>query len=168
MLSLIKNAFSSSETNQEPTVEKAVEAVEKLQLSTEDQEDIKEWQGTVFDLIRTIRDPEKPETLEDLDVVQEDLVQVQKLDQSYIVKVEFVPTVPHCSLATLIGLCLRTKLDRELPSGQFKIDLAVKEGTHSTAAEITKQINDKERVAAALENPNLKETVDKCLFEYGC
>jgi len=82
------------------------------------------------------------------------------------VRVEFVPTVPHCSLATLIGLCLKTKLDRELPPGQFKVDLAIKEGTHSTADEVTKQINDKERVAAALENPNLRETVDNCIKEH--
>ena len=32
------------------------------------------------------------------------------------VRVEFVPTVPHCSLATLIGLCLKTKLDRYMTS----------------------------------------------------
>lgn len=182
MISLIKNALTSgpsTSTSSKPdaastsgtsnvrqeSVEKAVEAVEKLQLSTEQQQDLKEWQETIFDLIRTIRDPEKPETLEELDVVQEDLVAVAKRKESYVVKVEFVPTVPHCSLATLIGLCLRTKLDRELPPGQFKIDLAVKEGSHSTAAEVTKQINDKERVAAALENPNLKETVERCISE---
>ena len=41
--------------------------------------------------------------------------------------------------------------------------LFFQEGSHSTADEITKQINDKERVAAALENPNLKSTVDECI-----
>ena len=46
-----------------------------------------------------------------------------------------------------LGLCIRTKLQQELPEGKFKIDLAIKEGSHSTADEITKQINDKERVA---------------------
>lgn len=181
MISLIKNALSSGSTSTsgsnipvaskaktvitaEP-LEKAVEAEEKLQLSAEVDEDLREWQETVFDLIRTIKDPEKPETLEELDVVQEDLVVVNKKPSYYVVKVEFVPTVPHCSLATLIGLCLRTKLDRELPAAQFKVDLAVREGSHSTAAEVTKQINDKERVAAALENPNLKETVERCIAE---
>ena len=57
---------------------------------------------------------------------------------------------------------------RELPPGQFKVDLAIKEGTHSTADEVTKQINDKERVAAALENPNLRETVDNCIKVNQC
>ena len=48
-------------------------------------------------------------------------------------------------------------------AGKFKIDLQIKEGSHSTGEDITKQINDKERVAAALENPNLRETVDNCI-----
>ena len=91
-------------------------------------------------------------------MVQESLISVAPLGKypsqfdKFMVTIQIVPTVPHCSLATLIGLCVRTKLNRELPQGKFKIDLKVKEGTHSTAAEITKQINDKERVAAALEN----------------
>ena len=57
-----------------------------------------------FDIIRTIKDPEKSENLEELNVVQEDLVKVQRLSGSqYLISVEFVPTVPHCTLATLIG-----------------------------------------------------------------
>ena len=39
----------------------------------------------------------------------------------------------------------------------------MKEGTHNTEQDINKQINDKERVAAAMENPNLRETVDQCI-----
>ena len=36
-------------------------------------------------------------------------------------------------------------------------------GTHSTEEAVNKQLNDKERVAAALENPNLVDMVNKCL-----
>ena len=32
-------------------------------------------------------------------------------------------------------------------------------------AQVNKQINDKERVAAAMENPNLRETVEECIKE---
>ena len=35
-------------------------------------------------------------------------------------RVQFTPTVQHCSLATLIGLCLRVKLMRALPP-RFKV-----------------------------------------------
>ena len=57
-----------------------------------------------IDLIRTIKDPEKPESLEELEVVSEDRIKVQPFDENTcLIKIEFVPTVPHCSLATLIG-----------------------------------------------------------------
>ncbi|CAH2274567.1 MIP18 family FAM96A isoform X2 [Pelobates cultripes] len=57
----------------------------------------------VYDIIRNIRDPEKPNTLEDLEVVSETCVSVQELDdECFLVIIRFTPTVPHCSLATLI------------------------------------------------------------------
>ncbi|KAF4804458.1 MIP18 family protein [Turdus rufiventris] len=87
----------------------------------------------VYDIIRTIRDPEKPNTLEELEVVTENCVEVQEIgEDEYLVIIRFTPTVPHCSLATLI---------------------------------VNKQINDKERVAAAMENPNLREIVEQCVTE---
>lgn len=106
-------------------------------------------------------------------------------------KVVFTPTVPHCNLATLIGLCIRVKLQRMLTE-HVKIDIFVKEGSHSTEMEgknlfnsagyrrlstwfielvfyifisVNKQVNDKERVAAAMENPNLLKIVETCIQE---
>uniref|UniRef100_A0A8C1UJX3 Cytosolic iron-sulfur assembly component 2A n=1 Tax=Cyprinus carpio TaxID=7962 RepID=A0A8C1UJX3_CYPCA len=119
----------------------------------------------VYDVIRTIRDPEKPNTLEELDVVTEKCVEVQELgDDEYLIIIRFSPTVPHCSLATLIGLCLQVKLQRCLPF-KHKLEIYITEGTHSTEEDINKQINDKERVAAAMENPSLWEMVEQCVTE---
>ncbi|EGI59471.1 UPF0195 protein [Acromyrmex echinatior] len=117
-------------------------------------------------LLRTIKDPEKPQTLEQLDVVYEDCIKVCHSTPGgvSVIRVEFNPTVPHCSLATLIGLCIRVKLERQL-SASFKLDIYIKKGAHSTEQEINKQINDKERIAAAMENPNLRELVEKCILE---
>lgn len=39
-------------------------------------------------------------------------------------RVFFTPTVEHCSMATLIGLCIRVKLLETLPR-RFKIDIKV-------------------------------------------
>jgi hypothetical protein len=36
-------------------------------------------------------------------------------------------------------------------------------GAHSSEAAVNKQLNDKERVAAALENPNLLDMVNRCV-----
>lgn len=119
----------------------------------------------VYDVIRSIRDPEKPNTLEELEVVTEKCVEVQEIgDEEYLIIIRFSPTVPHCSLATLIGLCLQVKLQRCLPF-KHKLEIYISEGTHSTEEDINKQINDKERVAAAMENPNLREIVEQCVTE---
>ncbi|GMH39199.1 hypothetical protein BSKO_07097 [Bryopsis sp. KO-2023] len=114
----------------------------------------------IFDHIRDITDPEHPYSLEQLNVVNQDHVEVD--DEKGTVKVVFTPTVEHCSMATLIGLCIRVKLLRVLHQ-RFKVDIAVAEGSHASEDAINKQLNDKERVTAALENPNLIEMVDKCL-----
>lgn len=110
--------------------------------------------------IRDIKDPEHPYSLEELKVVTEDSIEVN--DKQSYVRVTFTPTVEHCSMATVIGLCVRVKLMRSLPS-RYKVDVRVAPGTHATEAAVNKQLNDKERVAAALENPNLLEMVDECL-----
>ncbi|KAL3931117.1 MAG: hypothetical protein SGPRY_001260 [Prymnesium sp.] len=114
----------------------------------------------VFDLIRHIKDPEHPHTLEQLRVAQPRLITVD--DARSRVDIHFSPTIPHCSMATLIGLCIRVKLLRTLPS-RFKINVNITPGTHASESAVNKQLNDKERVAAALENDNLLSVVNKCL-----
>lgn len=114
----------------------------------------------VFDHLRDIKDPEHPYSLEQLKVISEDAIEVD--DEHSLIRVTFTPTVEHCSMATVIGLCVRVKLMRCLPS-RFKVDIRVAPGSHQTEAAVNKQLNDKERVAAALENPNLLEMVDDCL-----
>uniref|UniRef100_U5EFH8 MIP18 family-like domain-containing protein n=1 Tax=Corethrella appendiculata TaxID=1370023 RepID=U5EFH8_9DIPT len=130
-------------------------------LGYKNSQDLKE---TIYDFLRTIKDPEKPNTLEDLNVVYEDGIFIKNPTPSnvHVVRVEFNPTVPHCSLATLIGLCIRIKIERNI-SHNLKLDIYIKKGAHSTEDEINKQINDKERIAAAMENPNLRELVEKCI-----
>jgi len=114
----------------------------------------------VFEHVRDINDPEHPYSLERLNVVSEDAIVVD--DAGCRIRVEFTPTVPHCSMATLIGLSIRVKLLRTLPR-RFKVDVLIAPGTHASEKAVNKQLNDKERVAAALENPGLLEKVDLCL-----
>ncbi|CAM6054811.1 unnamed protein product [Sphagnum tenellum] len=114
----------------------------------------------IFDLIRHINDPEHPLTLEQLNVTQQELVSVDS-EKSHVL-VQFSPTIPHCSMATLIGLCIRVRLLRSLPD-RFKVDIKVSEGSHQSEHAVNKQLNDKERVAAALENSHLLEVVNQCL-----
>jgi metal-sulfur cluster biosynthetic enzyme len=114
----------------------------------------------VFEHIRHINDPEHPLTLEQLNVVSAKNVWVS--DHEGEVEVQFTPTIPHCSMATLIGLSIRVKLLRSLPS-RFKVQVSITPGTHQSEVAIKKQLNDKERVAAALENVHLLEVVNSCI-----
>ena len=114
----------------------------------------------IFDLIRSIDDPEHPLTLEQLNVVL--LNQISVDDEKSKIQVQFTPTIPHCSMATLIGLCIRVKLLRSLPM-RFKVKIEVYPGSHASETAVNKQLNDKERVAAALENHHLLKVVNKCI-----
>jgi len=116
----------------------------------------------IFDIIRTIEDPEHPNSLEQLGVVSLEQVELS-LAKTNEVTIRFTPTIPHCSMATLIGLCLRVKLHRSLPPAKFKVDVSIEPGTHVSEKAINKQLRDKERVRAALENKHLKGVVDKCI-----
>uniref|UniRef100_A0ACD5T764 Uncharacterized protein n=1 Tax=Avena sativa TaxID=4498 RepID=A0ACD5T764_AVESA len=82
----------------ESTDETAVELIDQLE---------------IFEHIRDIKDPEHPYSLEELNVVTEDSIEISN-GLSHV-RVTFTPTVEHCSMATLIGLCLRVKLMRSLP-----------------------------------------------------
>ena len=68
MLSYIRSALRSNSTNESSNqVIVATEAVERLSLSIDPETDLVEWKETVFDIIKDIKDPEKEETLEELD-----------------------------------------------------------------------------------------------------
>ncbi|KAJ3628978.1 hypothetical protein MTP99_013406 [Tenebrio molitor] len=146
--------------NQNPNVYNKTD--ERL-VTTEEEDDnvVDEFDSReVFDLIRDITDPEHPLTLEELHVVQESLIQVDNDNND--IQVNFTPTIPHCSMATLIGLSIRVKLLRCLPA-RFKVKVEVTKGTHNAENAVNKQLADKERVAAALENTHLIKVINQCI-----
>ncbi len=65
-------------------------------------------------------------------------------------------------MSTLIGLSLRVRLLRALPAG-WRVDVRVRPGTHQSERSVNKQLADKERVAAALENRHLLGVVLQAL-----
>jgi metal-sulfur cluster biosynthetic enzyme len=115
----------------------------------------------VFAYICNIQDPEHPLTLEQLGVVSVDQIDVST--PPYI-RVRFTPTIPHCSMATLIGLSMTVKLIRSVPT-TCKVTVTIEPGTHNSELSINKQLADKERVCAALENKHLLGIVNKCIAE---
>ncbi|PKX90897.1 iron-sulfur cluster assembly protein CIA2 [Aspergillus novofumigatus IBT 16806] len=109
----------------------------------------------IFDLVSTISDPEHPISLGSLAVVSLADIMIKP-------SLPHVPGSPFALLATVIGLGVRVRLEQSLPP-RFRVDVRIKEGTHSTADEVNKQLGDKERVAAALENGTLMGVIAKML-----
>jgi metal-sulfur cluster biosynthetic enzyme len=170
-------ASTTATVEQVTTVDKPLNAAPKVCYDPE--EDIEELadgelqdlREEVFDFIRTIKDPEHPYSLEQLRVVSEGAINVQWMreidprlsedDDRVLVTVQFQPTVAHCSLATLIGLCIRYCVLKNFDHLPIKLDLLVTPGSHTTEDEINRQVNDKERVCAALENPIMLEQLKR-------
>ena len=110
----------------------------------------------IYDLIAPMSDPEHPLSLGSLGVINLPDIHIKPLGRKLqVVTVEITPTITHCSLATVIGLGIRVRLEQALPP-RFRVDVRCKEGTHSTGDAANKQLGDKERVAAAMENQNLR------------
>ncbi|KAK5124165.1 hypothetical protein LTR85_001868 [Meristemomyces frigidus] len=132
--------------------------------SDEEREEIDEQE--VYDLISTISDPEHPLSLGSLGVVKLDdiLILPPTSPRSRIstVRVLITPTTSACSLTTVIGLGVKVRLVNALPP-RFRVDVRIKEGTSRTADEVNKQLGDKERVAAAMENRSLVNVVNTML-----
>ena len=134
--------------------------------SDSDSEPIDEQE--IYDLIATMSDPEHPITLGALavlslpDIAITPTIPNRPSSNLRTVTVLVTPTIQHCSLATVIGLGVRVRLEESLPP-RFRVDVRIKEGTHSTADEVNKQLADKERVAAALWNPTLQSFIKKML-----
>jgi metal-sulfur cluster biosynthetic enzyme len=125
----------------------------------------------LIDLIANISDPEHPIPLGQLAVVNLPDIHITPSPSTSTmsdpnvltrVLVKITPTITHCSLATVIGLGVRVRLEQALPPN-YRVDVMVKEGTHSQDDQVNKQLADKERVAAALENDTLKGVLDKML-----
>lgn len=120
----------------------------------------------IYDLIAKISDPEHPLSLAALGVVNLKDISIDYLDPSIkelaLVTVKITPTINHCSLATLIGLGIRVRLQRCLPP-RFRIRILLKEGSHQSEAQVNKQLNDKERICAACENSQLLSVISTML-----
>ncbi|EJW01290.1 hypothetical protein EDEG_00507 [Edhazardia aedis USNM 41457] len=163
---------------------------------------------TIFELIRDIRDPEHPQSLEKLGVISIDDIKIyttnindiivpkndlskycgiDKVDVNCLsmedkvycykesdkplfkhgkdvknIQVQFKPTIPHCTMASFIGLSIKLQLIRYLP-GEYNIQVIIPDGAHTQNIDMNKQLDDKDRVMAASENSGLKDMLDELL-----
>lgn len=120
----------------------------------------------IYELIRYIKDPEHPHTLEQLKVVTLEDIKVFTVNTKYgsnidCIEVSFTPTVPHCSMASIIGLSI-IKILKHFFIKQYLVVKLVKD-THVDFKGINKQLSDKDRVYAAFENQAIADLIDECV-----
>eukprot|EP01059_Diplonema_ambulator_P026924 TRINITY_DN44413_c0_g1_i1.p1 TRINITY_DN44413_c0_g1~~TRINITY_DN44413_c0_g1_i1.p1 ORF type:complete len:204 (+),score=21.93 TRINITY_DN44413_c0_g1_i1:93-704(+) len=125
-----------------------------------------------FEVLKVIRDPEhKDYTLGDLGVVRRKDIAIDYTSSFRYgtVTVTITPTVPHCHLTPHIALCVHERLLRYLPpETRWKLVLKLTPNSHNDLEAVTKQINDKERVIAGLENKDLLKEILKCTDDEIC
>ncbi|KAM7523066.1 hypothetical protein LguiA_012968 [Lonicera macranthoides] len=117
------------------------------------------------DVDEDIKDPEHPYSLEELKVISEEAVEVNDENSHMRMGLKRVVLRVILILVGCIGLAYVGKngITWNCFMCKKEVDIRVAPGTHATEAAVNKQLNDKERVAAALENPNLVDMVDECL-----
>ena len=86
----------------------------------------------IMDAIGSIRDPERPNTLEELGIVCEERVFVEETPKGYSVKVIWTPTAPHCSFANNIGLSIVYQIQNDLSDLNIKLEVVLEKGSHLT------------------------------------
>ncbi len=117
----------------------------------------------IFSLVCDIKDPEHPDlSLAQLRVVRRKDIHIG--DNGNIV-LEYTPTIPTCSVAVLIGLTLLRKLELCVSRTMHKVHVRIADGKHVQEKQVNKQLADKERVAAAMENPNLSKLVREGVYK---
>ncbi|KAF1740466.1 hypothetical protein MXB_4715 [Myxobolus squamalis] len=140
----------------EKYIKRSEPSLNELDISKNDEIDPQE----LFEMICYIKDPEHMDTtLEQLHIVRPDLISINHDEKS--IYVFFTPTIPNCSMSSLIGLCIHSMLTRCLP--KYKIHVKIEPGSHLQEHQINKQLSDKERVCAALEGEKLLSIINRCL-----
>ncbi|ELA42803.1 uncharacterized protein VICG_00118 [Vittaforma corneae ATCC 50505] len=128
-------------------------------------------QKSIFEILRRIRDPEHPYNLEQLNIISLEDIGISELQDRTVlcsggqpiksIEVVFTPTVPHCSMAGIIGLSIIYQLLNFTQN--HHIIVRIKENTHSTYQALNKQLSDKDRVLAAFENEGLVDVIESCI-----
>lgn len=71
----------------------------------------------------------------------------------------------HSHLASLLGLFISEKIRRSVVF-RYKLLILARPGTLQNETDANRQINDKERVAAAIEKDAMSKLVEECIFHY--
>ena len=125
----------------------------------------------IFSLLIEIRDPEFPYQLSQLDILSIEKILIEKyiLNQNIYITVTINPTYKMCTMSSVIGLSIENilynkitgiLLNEHFPQGwNWKYCTNIPHTLHVKSSIITKQLNDKERISAAIENVSIRNII---------
>ncbi|AEA38840.1 hypothetical protein CPARA_2gp182 (nucleomorph) [Cryptomonas paramecium] len=124
----------------------------------------------LFTLFNNIKDPEFLEYISSLNILSIENIWFEEYasDQALNICIILIPTYFLCSMISSIGLSLKNILCKEksfflkyvfLENWSFAYCTNITFNFHFEGLYITKQLNDKERVCAALENNSVRNII---------
>ena len=125
----------------------------------------------IISLLNEIKDPEFPYHISNLDILSIEKVLIQNfiLNQNIYITVIIAPTYKMCTLSSFIGLSIENLLYNKaigkllndyFPQGwSWKYSTFIPPKFHLKGSVISKQLNDKERISAAMENFSIRNII---------
>jgi len=124
----------------------------------------KELAEKIFNIIRCVRDLDHPYTIQLLDVIDPKDIKIRDIKKRKFVTVYWTPYGMNHSTIARMGLAFLMKLEKELPDfKRMKFEIKIKDDHIKSKDAINKQLNDKERVAAARENKPLVSLIESII-----
>jgi metal-sulfur cluster biosynthetic enzyme len=127
----------------------------------------------IFYFLKNILDPEFPYKIYTLRIISFEmiLIKIFVFNKSFNFNILIIPTIEFCNMSSLILLCIDNKLNQKksikklnkiLPlNWTWKFFSEIPSISHINAHYVSKQINDKERKAAAMENLGIRFIIKK-------
>ncbi len=125
----------------------------------------------IFTLIKKIRDPEFPYFLYVLNIITIEKILIENyiLNQNINININVAPTYNMCTMSSIIGLSIENIIYNEYSglvlknyfpiNWNWKYCITILPAFHIKGLTITKQLNDKERISAAIENFSIRNIV---------
>nr|UXY87211.1 protein AE7-like 1 [Cryptomonas sp.] len=125
----------------------------------------------IYLCLKEIKDPEYPYYLYNLNVlhIEGNVIEISNTDQILFISIFIIPTYNLCSMTSVIGLSVENTL---LHSSVFKILFSffpidwgwnfcinIPSDMHVSGLNVTKQLNDRERISAAIENSSIRNVI---------
>jgi metal-sulfur cluster biosynthetic enzyme len=132
----------------------------------------------IFYFLKNILDPEFPYKIYTLGIISFEriLIKIFVFNKSFNFNILVIPTIEFCNMSSLILLFIYNKLNQKklikklnkiLPlNWTWKFFTEIPSYSHINAKHVSKQINDKERKAAAMENLGIRFIIRKSCKEF--